>query len=82
MVESKFFEKCTFGAAPHGVKSLPPSDTAAGAWFRHQGGAARRLVLAQHDGRPVSPCHTTARSFLFFYFFIFKKFLTFLKTTN
>jgi hypothetical protein len=29
-------------APPHGVKSLPPWGTAAGAWFRRRGRAARR----------------------------------------
>jgi hypothetical protein len=75
----KIFEKCTSAArtprrqapaaAPHGVKSLPPRGTAAGAWFRRQGGAARRGARTlPPSGTRVGPyrCHTAARSFYFF----------------
>jgi hypothetical protein len=67
MVESKFFEKCTFGAAPHGVKSLPPSDTAAGAWFRHQGGAAPGSGAARRQARIAVP-HNSRVFFIFLVF--------------
>jgi hypothetical protein len=48
-------------AEPHGVKSLLPRDTAAGAWFRRQRGTARRQVptAVPYDVR------------VFFYFFSF-----------
>jgi hypothetical protein len=46
MVESNFRE--ISAVVPHGVKSLPPWGTAAGAWLRQQGGAAQR-----QDPQPV-----------------------------
>jgi hypothetical protein len=71
----------TPAAVPHDVKSLPPWGTAAGAWFRRQGGAVWRQDPAakRHNGRSLPLCHTMLG---LFYFFIFKTLLTFLKTTN
>jgi hypothetical protein len=77
----KIFEKCTSGAVPtprrqtpaavpHGVKSLPPSGTTAGAWFRRQGGAVwcQDPAAERHGGRSLPLRHTMLGLFYFFSF--------------
>jgi hypothetical protein len=64
----KIFEKCTSGAAPHDVKSLPPWGTTAGVRFRRQGGVGRGGART-HGGRSVPLCHTAAESFFLVFHF-------------
>jgi hypothetical protein len=81
MIESKFLRNVYLApyptaSVPHGVKSLTPWGTAAGAWFRWQGGAARRQIPAaeRHDGRSLPPYHTALGHFYFFSFSFLKHF--------